>query len=142
MDVHAGQHKLAVVGHIPCITATRGAASGFFLPHMHRMTKMRELAVQMGLDDKAYDALAHGIPAGRVGHMLGNGIPTNLLQRVLPQLLHVADLVPCPVVDSWSQAFKICSSRLAREPASQVNFMKILDGCHKKAPELRWCQGL
>ena len=63
MDVRAGQHKLAVVGHIPCITATRGAASGFFLPHMHRMTEMRELAVQMGLDDKAYDALAHGIPA-------------------------------------------------------------------------------
>jgi site-specific DNA-cytosine methylase len=71
----------------PTITAKRGGAGGHFLLHRDRFTDLDELSALMGIPAGRLAWQEAGIAKTNYGHMLGNAVSVNVIERLIPRLL-------------------------------------------------------
>ena len=91
-------------GSLPTITASRGGNPlGFWESTRGRCLKVSELCRAQGFHESHVDWLSAGVTRCQFGKMIGNGMAINILELVIPRLLHSAgflDALPCSA-DSW-----------------------------------------
>lgn len=101
VDVDAGE-KFAhwVVGHLPCLTASRGASSGFYLSSYDRRLTIHEMMRFQGMNPKVLEGWQDCMTARQMGHAIGNAMSVNVLQRVLLRALWSVGLIG-KMPDPW-----------------------------------------
>ena len=101
VDVDAGE-KFAhwVAGHLPCLTASRGASSGFYLSTYNRRLTMNEMMRFQGMNPQVLAGWQECMTERQMGHAIGNAMSVNVLQRVLLRALAASGLVG-NIQDPW-----------------------------------------
>ena len=101
VDIDAGE-KFAhwVRGHLPCLTASRGASSGFYLSTYSRRLTMHEMMRFQGMNPKVLAGWQECMKDRQMGHAIGNAMSVNVLQRVLCRALAAGGLIH-KMQDPW-----------------------------------------
>ena len=80
-------------GYTPCLTRTRAASGGHWIPELGLFLAVEEILNLMGLPlSVAKTARAAGLTHVQIAHMAGNAIPTNILMILLARLLTIIGL--------------------------------------------------
>ena len=118
VDLHAGKNfRQWAFGKSPCITAARGKSQGFYIPSLRRRMTVDDMARLQGMQPGRVDWVGAGIGKGTYGHMIGNSMSVNVLERLLPKVLHAAGLLNRRPPDPWGLHYADASwvkNRLAR----------------------------
>ena len=95
-------HLTKQVNVFPTITATRGQGRAYWLLRQGRQTTVRDLCRLQGVPDGTFDIEGCKIQPATLGHMVGNMMSVNVLERLLPLVL---DEIGCkcsmPTPDPW-----------------------------------------
>lgn len=100
-----GSDKFQSVGHdaMPTITAQRGRACAWWLSLVGRRINLPELFKFQGLRSAELgDWQSAGISDGHMGHMLGNAVSLNVVERIMSRALFSAGLVRRRLPDRWA----------------------------------------
>jgi len=112
------------VGQMPCMTATRCQQMGFWISVVGRKVNLLELFQFQGIDHDVAEDIMETITASqrqlkkiitdaKVGHMLGNTMSLNVIERVLLKALPAAGLALAKnLVDRWDPCVTATSSGL------------------------------
>ena len=90
-----------MVDKFPCITATRGKSLMYWLSSKMRMVELEELCRLQGFQLETLRHEEAEVRATSVGHMVGNTMSVNILERLLPRLLFSAGLISHLPPDRW-----------------------------------------
>ena len=102
IDLHAGKKfRQWTCGKSPCITASRGKSQGFFITSLQRRMTVDDMARLQGMRPGRVDWQGAGIGQASYGHRVGNSMSVNVLERLLPRVLHAAGLVANLPPDVW-----------------------------------------
>ena len=95
-------HLTKQVNVFPTITATRGRSRAWWLLRQGRQATVRDLCRLQGVPDGTFDIEGCKITPAVLGHMVGNMMSVNVLERLLPRVL---DAIGCrasmPTPDPW-----------------------------------------
>jgi len=93
VDIHAGKKfRNWSVGYCPCLTAARGRSKGFYITNLARSLDNTDMCILQGMRPSRL-VWKDIIPEGSFGHMIGNSMSVNILERLLPKVLHAAGLI-------------------------------------------------
>ena len=106
VDIGASQKfsQLRSDGFFPSITAQRASCQDWWIADLGRRITVEELMVLQGFNPQKLQYKAAGVSVQRIGHMVGNAMSLNVLERLLPCVLACVGLHPtraCP--DRWAQ---------------------------------------
>ena len=91
------------VGKFPCITASRAQSCDWWVVNLGRKVTLEELMMLQGFSTDTIDYRRAGVSRRRFGHMIGNSMSMNVLERLLPAaLLSVGFPSPCQR-DRWEE---------------------------------------
>ena len=94
----------STVNELPCLTAARGSSRGYWVSTRGRKISISELCRFQGLSPSAVKWDRHGISACRAGHMLGNTMSLNVIERIFARVLYSTGLVENKLPDRWESA--------------------------------------
>ena len=103
VDIDAGP-KFAhwTVGHLPCLTASRGSTAGYYVSTLGRRLTVDEMMKFQGMSPSRLAGWEAVMKERQMGHAIGNAMSVNVLQRVLVRALLSSGLVPAgSVTDPW-----------------------------------------
>jgi DNA-cytosine methyltransferase len=96
-------HKFACMGTSihPCLTATRAQSSGWWWSLVGRRAELAELCQIQGVQMTDLPKARTAVSKRAMGHMLGNSMSLNVIERVLGASLWSAGLVAAQPKDRW-----------------------------------------
>jgi site-specific DNA-cytosine methylase len=86
----------------PTITSSRGSQHGYWVTTRGRELTISEMCRLSGISPRQMPWYAAGITASQAGHMLGNTMSVNVLERLLCKALWASGLVETKINDPWS----------------------------------------
>lgn len=104
VDIGASMEWALSMAHVmPTLTATRASTCGWWLSIVGRQIELDELFRFQGLEmQDCGDFIAAGLTPKHIGHMLGNSLALNVIERVLSRALWSAGLVAQRLPDRWA----------------------------------------
>ncbi|MCP4242477.1 MAG: DNA cytosine methyltransferase [bacterium] len=94
--------RACMVGISPCLTCGRAAAQRLYVTSYRRVLTMEEMMQLQGVAPARVDWAKIGTSKTKAGHIIGNAMSVNVLERVLPRALFAAGLLSRPPADRWS----------------------------------------
>lgn len=103
------------VNSMPCMTATRSSQRGWWCSVVGRQISLLELwqfqgveleaarQIMQALEEHARETKRKVVSQAQIGHMLGNTMSLNVIERLLAKALPAAGLVAGRIVDPWVQ---------------------------------------
>lgn len=106
VDIGVSMDWALSMAHVmPTLTATRASGCGWWLSTVGRKIELEELFRFQGLEMRdCGDFGAAGLTPSHIGHMLGNSLSLNVIERVLRRALWSAGLVASRLPDRWAPA--------------------------------------
>ena len=102
LDLHAGKNfRHWTRGYSPCLTAARCKSRGYYVTRAQRRFTVTDMLILQGMQVGRVDWQALNVAEGSFGHMIGNSMSVNVLERLLPRVLMSAGLVPRDSVPDW-----------------------------------------
>jgi site-specific DNA-cytosine methylase len=126
------QFRTYTVDVSPTITAKRGCSREFWLLHLGRQISLDDICKLQGIPPDFFDLEASKVSDRRLGHMIGNCMSINVLERILPAVLHCVGIRPtgpnASTEDTWAELVK----RFPRQNGPSVGRPRV----HKLAKKL------
>ena len=85
--------------YLGCLTAARGKTRGWWVTNRGRRLSLAEIFRFQGFN--LNDFSTKGIRQSDLGHMAGNAMSTNVIERLLSRALYHASLTTAYVADPW-----------------------------------------
>ena len=90
-------------GIFPTITAQRATRQDWWIADLGRKITIEELMMLQGLNPNSIQFEQAGVSVQRIGHMVGNAMSLNVLERLLPCVLASVGMHPTkPAPDRWA----------------------------------------
>ena len=83
-----------MVDCFPTITARRGSELNYWIVDMGRRVTVTDFMLLQGVSPDSYPMDKVGVSDKRMGHMLGNAMSCNILERLLPRALMLIGVTP------------------------------------------------
>ena len=83
-----------MVDCFPTITARRGSEMNYWIVGMGRRVTPVDLMLLQGVSPDWFPLDKVGVSPQRMGHMLGNAMSCNILERILPRALRLIGVTP------------------------------------------------
>jgi site-specific DNA-cytosine methylase len=102
IDLHAGQNfQHWTRGYTPCLTAARCKSKGYYVTRLSRCLTIADMLLLQGMRSDRIDWRSLNVPEGSFGHMIGNSMSVNVLERLLPRVLVAAGLLAKDKLKDW-----------------------------------------
>ena len=103
VDMHASpKYRTAKAHCLPTLTASRASSCGWWISSVGRPITVSELLRFQGMTANDVRGWTDAVSKNQMGHMVGNALSVNVIERILCKALWAAGLVANKPCDRWA----------------------------------------